>query len=265
MMRLLVAFTASITLLAVHPESTRACGAKLAIKGYRFRRPTAGGAGRTPTGAGGARQPILTGPGGRTPEAAGGNEEARATPEAAAPKRKHAMPEKRTAEPTPPPTEPEHAAEPTQAKSEPEHAAEPSHKSEPTHEKAEPTPEQPEHPSEPTPAPTKYSGKMFDHIFFGGGSSVLTSEAKSHLDKNAKWLAANSDKSITVDGHASANGSAEVNQALSEARAEAVKNYLVEKGVDASRIQTNAYGMDRPEFKPGINPKNRRVVITVNN
>jgi OOP family OmpA-OmpF porin len=65
-----------------------------------------------------------------------------------------------------------------------------------------------------------------------------------------------------VAGHTDAKGSAQYNKQLSQKRAEAVKSYLVSKGIDADRLDAVGYGSehplapDRPE-----GPSNRRVEI----
>jgi outer membrane protein OmpA-like peptidoglycan-associated protein len=115
----------------------------------------------------------------------------------------------------------------------------------------------------PADKPVK-TAKFTAEMGFGGGSATLSARVKSRLNNDAKWLAANPDKSITVEGHASQVGSAEVNQALSEERANAVKDYLVEQGVDGSRIQVIGYGFDRPAYEPASSGRNRRVKIVVN-
>ena len=76
-----------------------------------------------------------------------------------------------------------------------------------------------------------------------------------------KWLKNNPDKSITIEGHASTNGNLDANHNLSEVRANKGKDFLVSQGADDSRISVEAFGSDRPEFKPGASAKNRRVVI----
>ena len=73
--------------------------------------------------------------------------------------------------------------------------------------------------------------------------------------------------SITVEGHTDSIGSAEANQDISEKRANAVKEYLVSKGIDGSRIQTKCYGKTKPiatnKTREG-RAKNRRIEIRFN-
>ncbi|MBR1871673.1 MAG: OmpA family protein [Bacteroidales bacterium] len=98
------------------------------------------------------------------------------------------------------------------------------------------------------------------YAFFDMGSAKLDARQKLHLDFFCDNVVANLDenKGLVVTGSAdSATGSAKRNQQLSEQRANAVKDYLVKKGVDASRIETEVLG--------GIDGKDdaRRVVISV--
>jgi len=121
---------------------------------------------------------------------------------------------------------------------------------------------------EPKPAePPARGGAGKGHVvrrgFFANASSALSSPFKAHLDDTVKWMQRNPDKNITVEGHTSSVGNASLNQELSEKRAEAVKAYLVDQGIDAGRITTRGVGSDKPAFSPGRNPKNRRVEITV--
>jgi outer membrane protein OmpA-like peptidoglycan-associated protein len=98
-------------------------------------------------------------------------------------------------------------------------------------------------------------------IFFKNASSDLSGRARAQLIRSARWLKKQGTHRITVEGHASAVGPAESNQALSEMRAQVVKEFLVEQGIEASRIQIAAFGLSSPEYEPGGNGKNRRVVI----
>ena len=52
--------------------------------------------------------------------------------------------------------------------------------------------------------------------------------------------------SLTINGHSDDSGDQNYNQALSERRAKACNNYLVSKGVSATRITTNSYGETKP-------------------
>lgn len=107
-----------------------------------------------------------------------------------------------------------------------------------------------------------------DRVFFDYDSFTISEQSAKIIDVQAMWL--NSDKSIeiTVEGHCDERGTREYNIALGEKRANSVKNYLVNKGVDADRIKTVSYGKERPAYfgtSEEVMSKNRRAVITINN
>jgi len=103
-------------------------------------------------------------------------------------------------------------------------------------------------------------------VFFDPGQAMLKSSAKTSLDK---VVAALKKKFVTrriiVEGHTDKTpirvSKWASNQELSEARADAVKQYLVAHGVEAGRINTKGYGEAKPR-SPDL-AKNRRVEIVV--
>ncbi len=72
---------------------------------------------------------------------------------------------------------------------------------------------------------------------------------------------------IRVEGHTDLRGKAKHNKELSKGRAKAVFDYLVEHGVEKSRLSSEGYGMDKPVIKKAKNEeehlKNRRVEFTI--
>jgi peptidoglycan-associated lipoprotein len=86
-----------------------------------------------------------------------------------------------------------------------------------------------------------------DRVFFETDSSELTTQSRMTLDKQAQWLNTYSQYSqFTVEGHADERGTREYNIALGARRAQAVRNYLVSRGIAANRIRTISYGKERP-------------------
>ncbi len=85
-----------------------------------------------------------------------------------------------------------------------------------------------------------------DRIFFETDSSSLTSEAQATLDKQAQWLNQYANYRIMIEGHADERGTREYNIALGARRASVVVNYLVSRGVNAQRIQSQSFGKERP-------------------
>ena len=92
----------------------------------------------------------------------------------------------------------------------------------------------------------EFSSSVGDRVFFETDQTDLTSQGEATLDKQAQWLNRYSRYNFTVEGHADERGTREYNFALGSRRAENVKNYLVSKGVSASRMKTISYGKERP-------------------
>ena len=87
---------------------------------------------------------------------------------------------------------------------------------------------------------------MQEDIFFDFDKATLTLEARETLTKNGKWLRINSDVVITIEGHCDARGTNGYNLALGDRRAESVKTFLADLGIDRSRLTTVSYGEERP-------------------
>lgn len=83
-------------------------------------------------------------------------------------------------------------------------------------------------------------------INFDSDSDVIRSESKPTLDLVASVLKANGDMKVTVEGHTDATSTPEHNQDLSTRRANAVKQYLVGAGIDASRLDAAGFGATKP-------------------
>jgi outer membrane protein OmpA-like peptidoglycan-associated protein len=105
-------------------------------------------------------------------------------------------------------------------------------------------------------------------VLFKTGESTLLPIAQTRLDRVAEALKSQGDKKIVVAGHTDARGSDEVNRSLSQRRADAVRSYLVSRGVPDDQIQAVGKG----EAEPIANNKtaegranNRRVEIIVDN
>jgi outer membrane protein OmpA-like peptidoglycan-associated protein len=106
------------------------------------------------------------------------------------------------------------------------------------------------------------AGTVFLGIHFATGSAEFRPGDIEKLEAVARVLRENPDLKIRVDGHTDAIGSEEYNLALSERRAFAVRSYLVEHGVAASRIKTSGYGEQFPvEHTAYESVKNRRIEL----
>jgi peptidoglycan-associated lipoprotein len=85
-----------------------------------------------------------------------------------------------------------------------------------------------------------------DRVFFESDSSELTPQSVAILDKQAAWLAQYNRYAFTVEGHADERGTREYNIALGARRAQAVRDYLISRGVQGNRMRTISYGKERP-------------------
>jgi outer membrane protein OmpA-like peptidoglycan-associated protein len=114
------------------------------------------------------------------------------------------------------------------------------------------------------------------NIFFDLDKATLKSESRAELDRLHQLMIDNPKLEIELSGHTDTQGSAAYNQQLSENRAKAVVEYLVEKGIPAKRFQAKGYGeelpitsdaeiakMSTPEEKDAAHASNRRTEIKV--
>jgi peptidoglycan-associated lipoprotein len=85
-----------------------------------------------------------------------------------------------------------------------------------------------------------------DRVFFESDATELTPQSRATLDKQAQWLALYNRYAFTIEGHADERGTREYNIALGARRAQAVRGYLISRGIEASRMRTISYGKERP-------------------
>lgn len=106
---------------------------------------------------------------------------------------------------------------------------------------------------------------ILEGITFDVGKATIKPESEATLMKALKTLETYTDISVEISGHTDNTGSAKLNQKLSEERANSVKDWLVSKGIDPSRITTKGYGKDKPiaDNKTAEGKqKNRRIEFT---
>jgi peptidoglycan-associated lipoprotein len=85
-----------------------------------------------------------------------------------------------------------------------------------------------------------------DRIYFDSDSFTVRGDAKPVLDAQASWLSRYGQVKVRIEGNADERGTVDYNFALGARRANSVKDYLVSKGVAASRIDTVSYGKSKP-------------------
>jgi OmpA-OmpF porin, OOP family len=113
-------------------------------------------------------------------------------------------------------------------------------------------------------SPTLDSSKAltFDNVNFAVGKADLTESSKFQLADLAKLMKAYPKVNIKIEGHTDNMGEVEKNLRISRERAEAVKTYLTENGIEANRIATAGFGMSKPIADNGTpegKAKNRRI------
>jgi OmpA-OmpF porin, OOP family len=121
---------------------------------------------------------------------------------------------------------------------------------------------------ETTPNPTALKGDVLvlDKVFFPYNASTLEGASSAQLDKLVAYLHYNTTMKILVKGHTSSEGSEAYNQKLSENRAQAVVNYLIDKGIKVERLAFKGYGKTMPVYPNDTEEnrhKNRRVEFEI--
>ena len=110
-------------------------------------------------------------------------------------------------------------------------------------------------PAPPAPAPVKSQPAVakaapadfnFKNIQFDYNSAVLRTDGIQYLDHIADEMKKDQSARFILNGHASSEGTASHNMQLSIDRANAVKQYLANAGIDGARLQTKGYGAKKP-------------------
>lgn len=112
--------------------------------------------------------------------------------------------------------------------------------------------------ADPDPPP---SNLALQTIYFNYNESTLTDQAKSTLQNNADWMRYHTGEGVRIEGHCDERGSTEFNLALGERRAQSVRKYLMQLGVDGSRMSVLSWGEEKPAVASGGESafaKNRR-------
>ncbi|MGE5639577.1 MAG: OmpA family protein [Clostridia bacterium] len=106
-----------------------------------------------------------------------------------------------------------------------------------------------------------------DSLLFDAGAAALKPTARRALDSLAQLMRRHPDRDIAVEGFTDADGPDEANRVLSQARALAVRQALIARGIDAGRIDARGYGASFPvasnDSEEG-RQLNRRLEIVIN-
>ncbi len=131
---------------------------------------------------------------------------------------------------------------------------------------AAPAPAPAPKPAAPAPKPVAEKVTMAADALFDFDKAVIKQDAKSKLDDLADKVKRVNLEVVIAIGHTDSIGSDAYNQKLSVRRAEAVKSYLVSKGVEPNRVYTEGKGEKQPVASNATKEgraKNRRVEIEV--
>lgn len=115
------------------------------------------------------------------------------------------------------------------------------------------------------PEPAAPQKLVLEGVNFDFDKATLRQEDVSELDKNVEALKAWGDVNIEVAGHTDSKGSDAYNMKLSQQRAEAVRNFLISRGVAADRLTAKGYGESQPVADNATEEgrfKNRRVELS---
>ena len=93
---------------------------------------------------------------------------------------------------------------------------------------------------------TKCTDVVFAPVYFGFDSTVVPQGELAKIDAVVQHLNDRTDRVAVVEGHCDERGSNEYNLALGENRSTIIRNYMVQSGISADRIQTRSYGEEKP-------------------
>lgn len=105
-----------------------------------------------------------------------------------------------------------------------------------------------------------------ENLIFQVGRTRISPESYAELDVLAKMMADNRNMIIQLEGHTDYQGNSKENLKLSQGRVDAVKSYLVSKGIQKTRIRTKAFGGTQPlsrDDTPEAHRMNRRVELRI--
>jgi outer membrane protein OmpA-like peptidoglycan-associated protein len=97
------------------------------------------------------------------------------------------------------------------------------------------------------PTPTAPEPRfVLDGVTFASGKAVIDPQSYPRLDSVVEYMVYKKSARIEISGHTDNQGNPKANKALSEKRAQACRDYLIQKGIDGSRIEAHGFGDERP-------------------
>ena len=103
-------------------------------------------------------------------------------------------------------------------------------------------------------------------VFFAFDSFDLDQIARGALDNNAQWIVSHPEARIQIEGHCDDRGTVEYNYQLGQKRAQMVRSYLMQRGIQGNILMPVSYGEERP-IAPGVDEaaksRNRRAQFMV--
>ena len=106
----------------------------------------------------------------------------------------------------------------------------------------------------------------FHHLEFDFGKAIVKKESYKELDDLVEYMSRKIEINVEIDGHTDNVGNEVENKRLSQQRADAVKNYLVHKGIGINRVKTIGYGSTKPIDDNSTEQgrqKNRRIELNI--
>jgi peptidoglycan-associated lipoprotein len=95
-------------------------------------------------------------------------------------------------------------------------------------------------------SPAYFQQAVGDRVLFPVDQATLTDEARVTLVAQADWMSQNTDYKAIIEGHADEQGTREYNIGLGARRADAVREFLISRGVAGNRLQVVSFGKERP-------------------
>ena len=113
-------------------------------------------------------------------------------------------------------------------------------------------------PPETPPALPERTAIILNNVLFDFDKAVLKAEGKAEVDKLVAEMKKFPGDVVLIEGHTCNIGSHEYNMGLGQRRADAVKKYMIENGIEEARIQTQSFSYDRPAV-PNDSAANRKL------